>query len=115
MSGFLSDASDQLGAEVDWSAGVLPGTTTQADPWQSGVAGSSGVSLGTGTGQQGQVPVEGAGMDNGLVQPVLNFINKPFTTPLSKADVFLLVGTVLIAVLLWNLILYHIRIAAESI
>jgi hypothetical protein len=107
--------SDTLAAEVDWSAGVIPGTTSQADPWQSGVAGSSGISLGTGTGQQGQVPVGGNGMGNGIVQPVLDFLNEPFTTPLSKADVFLLVGTILVAIILWNLILFHIRIAAESI
>jgi hypothetical protein len=107
MSGFLE-------TEVDYSAGILPGTTQQADPWQSGVAGSSGVSMGTGTGQNGSVPV-GDGMDGGFVAPVMDFLNKPFTTPLSKADVFLLVGTILIAVLLWNLILFHIRIAAESI
>lgn len=107
--------SDYLAQEIDYAAGVLPGTTQQADPWQSGVAGSSGVSLGTGTGQQGNVPIQGGKMGNGLIQPVIDFINKPFTTPLNKTDVFLLVGTVLIAVLLWNLILYHVRIAAETL
>jgi hypothetical protein len=107
--------SDTLAAEVDWTAGILPGTTSQADPWQSGLTGSSGIALGTGTGQQGQVPMGGSGMGSGIVQPVLDFLNEPFTTPLSKADIFLLVGTILVAIILWNLILFHIRIAAESI
>jgi hypothetical protein len=114
VSGSTWNPEDAPAAEIDFSAGILPGTTQQADPWQSGVAGSSGVSLGTGTGQHGTVPTEGL-MSNGLVQPVLDFLNRPFATPLNKTDVFLLVGSVLIAVLLWNLILFHIRIAAESI
>jgi hypothetical protein len=34
---------------------------------------------------------------------------------MSPQSVFMLVGVVLVAIVLWNLILYHIRIAAEAI
>lgn len=105
--------SDYL--EPDYSAGVLPGTTGQADPWLPGVAGSSGVSLGTGTGQQGSVPVGDGGSMSNIITPVVDFLDKPFSTPLNKMDVFWIVGTVAVAIVIWNLILFHIRIAAESI
>ena len=106
MSGYLAD--------IDYSAGILPGTTQQADPWAAGVAGGSGVSLGTGTGQQGHVNVETQGMGNPFVA-VWSWLNRPFQSPMSPYDVAMLVGVVLIAVIAWNLILYHIRIAAEAI
>ncbi len=114
MSGSMWNPTDALGAAVDWSAGTIPGTTSNADPGAAGVAGSAGLTLGTGTGQQGIVPVAGAG-GMGAVQEVWSLINHPFTTPLSAADVFLLVGVILVAVVAWNLILFHIRIAAETI
>jgi hypothetical protein len=114
MSGTMWDATDALGATVDWSAGVVPGTTSNADPGAAGVAGSAGLFVGTGTGQMGMVPVAGAGMGN-AVQEVWQVVNRPFTTPLSSVDIFLLVGVILVAVVLWNLILFHIRIAAETI
>lgn len=97
--------------------GVLPGTTTQADPWASGVAGSTGTSLGTGTGAHGMVPVTGlmeGGVGNALNE-VWQFLNTPFTEPLDATSLFLIVGTILVAIVLWTLILYHIRIAAETI
>jgi hypothetical protein len=34
---------------------------------------------------------------------------------MAPTDVFILVGVVLIAAIVWNLVLYHIRIAAEAI
>jgi hypothetical protein len=46
---------------------------------------------------------------------VWQWLNAPFTTNMSPIDVGLLVGTVIIAILVWNLILYHLRIAAESL
>lgn len=111
MSG--STYNDGLASMQDWSAGVLPGTTQQADPWQSGVAGTTGVSLGTGTGQHGNVPLQDA-VGSGI-NAVMDWLNKPFTTPLNKTDVFLLVGTVLTAIIIWNFLMYHIRIAAETL
>lgn len=102
-----------LASSVDWSAGTIPGTTQQADPWQSGVAGSAGVSLGTGTGQHGSVPLEGSFVSG--INAVMDWLNKPFTTPMSTVDVFLLVGAVMTAIVVWNFLMYHVRIAAETI
>jgi hypothetical protein len=34
---------------------------------------------------------------------------------MSPFEVAILVGTVLVAILVWNMILYHIRIAAETL
>lgn len=100
--------------DFDYSAGIVPGTTGNADPGAAGVAGSSGVTLGTGTGQQGHRMVEGGAVSNPFVI-VKQWLDQPFTTPMNKTDVFVLIGTILVAVLLWNLILYHVRIAAEQI
>lgn len=106
MSGYL--------AETDYSAGILPGTTFNADPGAGGVAGTSGVGLGTGTGQQGHAVVEGGAMGNPF-STVWQWINRPFQSPMSPYDIIMLVGVVLIAIIAWNLVLYHIRIAAEAI
>jgi hypothetical protein len=102
-----------MASAQDWSAGVIPGTTSQADPWAPGVAGSAGVALGTGTGQHGNVPLQDV-MGSGI-NAVMDWLNKPFTTPMSSIDVFLLVGTVLTAIIIWNFLMYHIRIAAETV
>lgn len=104
--------------EPDAQLGTIPGTTGQVDPssaWP--IAGDAGMAAGDGTGRFGITPmVSGAtGAVGGAVTEVWAWINKPFTTPLSSFDVFLLVGVVLIAAIVWNLILYHVRIAAESI
>jgi hypothetical protein len=113
MSDYLQE---MLAPEMDYSAGTIPGTTQQADPESPGVAGSAGVSLGTGTGQHGQVPVTGMGGGMGAtIQRVYDWINKPFVGDASPGDVFLMVGIVLVAIIVWNLVLYHIRIAAETI
>jgi hypothetical protein len=115
MSDYLAGLDD-IGSEVDYSAGVIPGTTMQADPGAPGVAGSAGVAVGTGTGQHGAVPVEaGGGGMAGAVTRIYDWLNAPFIGQASPADVFLLVGVVLVAIVAWNLVLYHIRIAAESI
>src|SRR5277367_5552470 len=98
-------------------AGILPGTTTNADPNASGVAGSTGTMLGTGTGRFGLVPVAGligGGVGNALNE-VWTWLNTPFTEPMDAATLFLIVGTILVAIIVWNLVLYHIRIAAETI
>lgn len=76
-----------------------------------------GTAAGTGTGRFGVV----AGQTGGTVSSALSFsdlwawINKPFTTPLSTINIFLIVGVIIIAIILWNIILFHIRIAAEEI
>ena len=49
------------------------------------------------------------------VTGVWDWINKPFTQAMAPIDVFLLVGVVIIAAVIWNLVLYHVRIAAEAI
>lgn len=104
-----------LAPPVDYSAGILPGTTQQADPDAWGVAGSAGISLGTGTGQHGVEHVQMGGSVGNPFVAVWNWLNTPFQTPLSPASIAVLVGVILVSVILWNLILYHIRIAAEAI
>ena len=99
--------------DTEYSAGVMPGTTGQLDVDTPGGAGSSGVTYGTGTGQQGTAMVMDA-LGNPFVS-LWEWINKPFRVPLSPWDVAILVGVVLFALLAWNLVLYHIRIAAEAI
>lgn len=98
--------------------GTVPGTTGNADPssaWP--IAGDAGMAAGDGTGRFGITPLVSGqtGAIGGAVTDVWDWLNKPFTTPLAPFDVFLLVGVVLIAAVIWNLILYHVRIAAESI
>lgn len=100
---------------VDWFAGTIPGTTQNADPNAAGVAGSSGIAYGTGTGQLGQVLSGSNAMDTDGASAVLQWLNTPFKTPLSTVSVVLLVGIVLVAIVGWNFVLYHIRIAAETI
>ena len=105
-----------LAPPVDYSAGILPGTTQQADPEAFGVAGSAGVGLGTGAGQLGVQNVDtGGSMGGNPFVAVWDWINAPLKTPMSPINVALLVGVILLAVLFWNFVLYHIRIAAESI
>lgn len=99
-----------------WTLGVVPGTTQNVDPssaWP--IAGNAGAAVGTGTGQHGIVPLTGG---TGLGNAINNFwtwLNQPLTQPISAYSIFILVGSIIIAIILWNLILYHIRIAAESL
>jgi hypothetical protein len=98
--------------------GILPGTTGQVDPssaWP--IAGTTGAALGQGIGQQGVTPMTngiGGTVSDGVVD-VWEWLNKPFTTNMAPMGVFLLVGVVIIAAIVWNLVLYHVRIAAEAI
>lgn len=101
-------------ADIGYSAGIIPGTTGQADDWAPGVAGSAGLSLGLGTGAQGTTPIASNGGGNPIVA-VWNWLNTPFKAPMSPWSIALLVGVVLVSIIAWNLILYHIRIAAEEI
>lgn len=99
-------------------AGVIPGTTIAVDPYSAHpTAGDTGIAAGTATGQQGVTPLLGNGGANvtGAVNEVWEWLNTPFRQPMSAIGIFALVGSALVAILLWNLILYHIRIAAETI
>jgi hypothetical protein len=97
--------------------GVMSGTTSQVDPSSAfPIAGTTGVAAGTGTSQHGITPLLGnGGSMSGAVSGVWQWLNTPFKTPFSPVTTFAAVGAVLVAILLWNMILYHVRIAAESI
>lgn len=97
--------------------GVLPGTTGMVDPSSAyPFAGTTGIAAGTGTQQHGLAPMlsTGGGI-TGAVNNLWDWINTPFTTPLSPINVMLLIGVIIISIIIWNMILYHIRIAAEAI
>lgn len=98
--------------------GILPGTTGQVDLSSAfPAAGQAGQAIGAGTGRFGFTPLATTG--DGTVQDAVNsvwaWLNAPLNHPMSPTGIFLLVGTILIAIILWNLILYHIRIAAETL
>lgn len=114
MSGTMIPAGNVTQSDV--LAGLVPGTTANAD-WVPGTTGTTGMALGTGTGQAGIVPAMGTlgGTVGGAFQDTWAWLNEPFTTPLSFTGLFLIVGAILCAIILWNLILYHIRIAAETV
>lgn len=97
--------------------GVMPGTTGAVDPSSAyPIAGSTGLALGTGTQQHGMAPLLGGGGGvTGAVDGLWTWLNTPFTTAMSPVDIMLLVGIVIVSIIAWNFILYHIRIAAESI
>lgn len=100
---------------MDPILGTLPGTTQNVDPSSALLpAGSFGMALGTGTGQHGVSPTGVGGGMASTVKSMWDWLNKPFTTPMSPIEISLLVGIVIVSILMWNLILYHIRIAAES-
>jgi hypothetical protein len=97
--------------------GVMSGTTNAVDPSSAlPIAGSTGVAMGTGTSQHGVTPLLGnGGSMSGAVNSVWQWLNTPFSTPFSPVTTFAMVGAVIVAIILWNLILYHVRIAAETI
>jgi hypothetical protein len=102
----------------DGQLGILPGTTDAVDAssaWP--IAGSTGIASGSGTGQHGVSPMTGtiATTAGDAATGVWDWLNKPFTHPMAPLSIFMLVGVVLIAAVVWNLILYHVRIAAEAI
>lgn len=47
-----------------------------------------------------------------LVGAVRNWIEAPFVGSVSPARLFALVGLVMVAIVLWEIILYHVRAAA---
>ena len=98
--------------------GVLPGTTNNLDPSSAyPFAGSTGIAQGTGTSQHGIAPLLSGtgGTVSEAINDVWQWLNTPFQSKLSPVTVFAYVGAILVAIVLWNLILYHVRIAAETI
>ncbi len=76
----------------------------------------TGVATGTGTGQHGFSPTFTGDLSlGGAVQNLWTWLNEPFSRPLSPVGLTMIVGAILVAVILWNFILYHIRIAAEAL
>src|ERR1700733_6449916 len=99
--------------------GLLPGTTIAVDPSSAyPFAGSTGIASGSGTQQQGIAPLLSGGNGGtvrGAINSVWQWLNTPFNSKMSPVTVFAYVGAVIVAIILWNLILYHVRIAAETI
>lgn len=99
--------------------GLAPGTTANLDISSAyPFAGSTGIAAGTGTSQHGIAPLLSGG-SGGTVSDAINgvweWLNTPFNSQMSIVTVFGVVGAILVAIILWNLILYHVRIAAETI
>lgn len=99
--------------------GILPGTTGQVDPASAfPIAGDYGTAEGTGSGQHGFTPSAlgaGAAGIGSAFTSIWRWLNAPFRSPMSPVDITLLIGVIIIAILAWNLILYHLRIAAEAL
>jgi hypothetical protein len=98
--------------------GLAPGTTQNLDPSSAyPFAGSTGIAAGTGTQQHGIAPLlsGNGGTVTDAINDVWEWLNTPFQSQLSPVTVFAYVGAIAIAIILWNLILYHVRIAAETI
>jgi hypothetical protein len=98
-------------------AGVMPGTTIAADPTSAyPIAGQSGIAQGVGAGSQGIVPlIGGTGTIADGIDDVWEWLNTPFNSPMSPIDLALMVGVIIVGIIFWNLVLYHIRIAAETL
>ena len=98
--------------------GVLPGTTINSDPYSAyPIAGSTGVAAGTGTSQHGIAPLLSGtgGTVSDAINGVWEWLNTPFNSQMSIVTVFGYVGAIIVAIIAWNLLLYHVRIAAETI
>ena len=54
-------------------------------------------------------------MLSNVIDDIRGFVEQPFKEPLNLTHLFLIVGVVLVMVVMWNLILFHIRIAAEEL
>ena len=98
--------------------GVMPGTTSTIDQASAyPFAGSTVIASGTGTSQHGIAPLlsGNGGTVSDAINGVWDWLNTPFNQAMSPVTVFAYVGAVIVAIILWNLILYHVRIAAETI
>jgi hypothetical protein len=108
MDGFNFEGADAVGAAD--AAGMaaslgLPGASTAA----------GGAAMGTGTGQHGFVPVANPGGIGGYFVQLKNWLDAPFVGGLSPEGVVLLIGIIIVGIIFWNLVLFHIRIASEAI
>jgi hypothetical protein len=105
------------GTSLDYFGGTLPGTTSNLDPSSaSKPAGSAGLAVGTGTGRLGVVPILsdlGGGVGE-LITDFWEWLKTPFG-PISPGNLALMVMVVFAAIIAWNFMLYHVRIAAEAI
>jgi hypothetical protein len=50
-----------------------------------------------------------------VITAITSWVNAPFTTPLNVKDLFLMTGLCLVFILAWLMILYHVRLAAETL
>lgn len=46
---------------------------------------------------------------------IMAMLKAPFVGPLDLEDLFLIVGVVLIFIIVWTMILYHVRLAASEV
>ena len=98
---------------LDWGSADAAGSLAILGiPGASPAAG--GVALGTGTGQNGFVPVA-SGTDGSWLASLIQTLKEPFAAGMSPLAVFALIGVILVSIIAWNFILYHIRIAAETV
>jgi len=83
----------------------------------SGIAPTGGIAQGTGTGRYGVVttPTMGGGTIGSGIASVFSWINEPFTRPLNPGVLFLIVGVIILSIMAWNMILFHLRLASETI
>lgn len=107
---FDPTTGSELSPDTDWAAGIVPGTTQNLDP---SLSPGSGIASGSGTGQAGVSTM--GDTDREGINGIWDWLHEPFRTPLDTIDIVLLVGIVVLAIWLWGLVLYHVRIAAETI
>ena len=74
----------------------------------------TGIAEGTGSGPQGVIATSNPVQNLGLTS-LVNWLKAPFTSPMDPLSLFLIVGVIIVSIVLWNLILFHIRLAAETI
>ena len=78
-------------------------------------ADNSGLALGTGTGPHGVIAQSQGNTAVSAIDSVLNWLKAPLTEQWSPQEIFLIVGIIIASFIGWNMILYHIRLAAETL
>lgn len=78
-------------------------------------ANNSGVAQGLGTGPYGAVAIPSGNSAMTALQSVLNWINAPLTEQWSPKFIVEVIGLILIGFIFWNMIIFHVRLAAEAI
>jgi hypothetical protein len=76
---------------------------------------TAGAAMGTGTGQYGIVPTIVPAGSGDLIAKIAALPTKPFAGSLSAIDIFLVVGVVGFASIVWGFMLYHVRLAAKQV